>query len=58
MSQKEYMQMSNKLMTGCSPSLVVGEIKIKITMQYQCTFIKMVQMKNTECTKHVEQWEH
>ena len=52
-SKDDILQMANKLMKRCSALLIFRKIKIKITMQYQLTLVRMAIIKKS--TKDIVQ---
>ena len=47
---KEDIQIANKHMERCSALLIITEIKVKITMRYYLTLVRMSIIKNLEIT--------
>ena len=47
---KEVIQIANKHMERCSALLIIREMKVKLTMRYYLTLVRMNIIKNLEIT--------
>ena len=53
---KEDIQVANKPMEWCSISFVIREIKVRMTIRYYYTHIRMAKIQNTGNTKCWQRW--